>query len=54
MAIWIKPSGVEIEINDSPDNIEQATKLGWELKSLKEEEKKTEKTKKEKTKKEVK
>jgi len=50
MAVWIKADGTELEVNDTDASIEQATKLGWELKAL---EKKAKKTKKEKTKKEV-
>lgn len=37
----IKPSGVEVEINGSPANIEAANKLGW--KEVKKEEVKTKK-----------
>lgn len=29
---WVKPSGQEITINDRPQNIEYAKKLGWKLK----------------------
>ena len=33
MAIWIKPNGMEIEINDEPGNVEAAQKLGWKRKN---------------------
>lgn len=29
---WVKPSGQEITINDRPENIKYAKKLGWKLK----------------------
>jgi hypothetical protein len=32
MAIWIKPNGNEIELNDDPSNIEAAKKLGLKKK----------------------
>jgi hypothetical protein len=33
VAIWIKQSGVEIELNDRDATIEKAVDLGWKLKS---------------------
>jgi hypothetical protein len=32
MAIWVKPSGLEIEINDRDESIIKAVELGWVLK----------------------
>jgi len=32
MVVFIKPSGMEIEINDNPANIEAARTLGWKEK----------------------
>jgi len=32
MAIWIKPSGIEVEANDLPATIEAAKSLGWKPK----------------------
>jgi len=32
MAIWVKPSGMEIEINDQDGNLKAAVSLGWKLK----------------------
>jgi len=32
MAIWIKPNGNEIEINDKPANIQYAESLKWKRK----------------------
>lgn len=33
MAIWIKQSGREIELNDRPETVQAAKDLGWKLKS---------------------
>lgn len=33
MAIWVKPNGIEIEINDREETIEKAQELGWSLKA---------------------
>lgn len=32
MTIWVKPSGLEIEINDRDESIAKAVELGWTLK----------------------
>ena len=32
MAIWIKPSGLEIELNDRDETLEAAVRMGWKLK----------------------
>lgn len=32
MAIWKKPSGLEIELNEKPATEEKARELGWEKK----------------------
>lgn len=33
MAIWVKPNGNEIEINDQDGNVKAAVSMGWKLKS---------------------
>jgi len=33
MTIWIKPNGIELELNDQKGNIEAARKLGWKPKT---------------------
>ena len=35
MAVWIKPSGTEVETNDLPATIEAAKSLGWKPKEAK-------------------
>ena len=35
MAVWIKPSGIEIEINDKAETVAFAENLGWERKGAK-------------------
>ena len=35
MAIWIKPSGAEVEVNDLPANEKKAESLGWKKKAKK-------------------
>ena len=40
MAIWIKPNGNEIEINDKPATIEYAKSLNWKPKKVAKEVKK--------------
>jgi hypothetical protein len=42
MAIWIKPNGNEIEVNDLPATIEYAKSLKWKLKGEKKETQKKE------------
>lgn len=37
MSKWIKPSGVEIELNDEDATIAEATRLGWQEYDLTEE-----------------
>ena len=37
--IFIKPSGVEIEVSDLEENLEYCKSLGWKLKGAKKEEK---------------
>lgn len=32
MAIWIKPSGLEMEVNDRKETIKYVESLGWEKK----------------------
>jgi len=45
MAIWIKPSGVEVELNESPATIEAARANKWKLKGEKKPKPKKEETK---------
>lgn len=35
MAIWIKPNGAEVEVNDLPANEKKAASLGWKKKAKK-------------------
>lgn len=37
MAIWIKPNGNEIEINDEPANVKACEEMGWKRKGEKSE-----------------
>ena len=39
---WVKPSGVEVEINDQKETIAAAKSLGWKEKGAKKPEKKKE------------
>jgi len=43
MAIWVKPSGLEIELNELPATIEAAKANKWKLKTEKKETSKKEK-----------